>query len=70
MKKFFNECSWMFITAILSAFLAVSSPAQSLGQSGDWGKEWDETTQAAKKEGRLVYHAGDSAEPYFNEFGK
>jgi ABC-type Fe3+ transport system substrate-binding protein len=33
-------------------------------------KEWEMTIQAAKKEGRLVYHAGDSAEPYFNEFGK
>ncbi len=70
MKKFFDRSSSIFFAAILSSFLAMSSPAQSLGQSGDWEKEWEMTIQAAKKEGRLVYHAGDSAEPYFNEFGK
>jgi len=70
MKRFFDRSSSMFLTAILISFLVMSSPAQSLGQSGDWEKEWEMTIQAAKKEGRLVYHAGDSAEPYFNEFGK
>ena len=70
MKKFFDRSSWMFFTAVLSAYLAVSSPAPTLGQSGDWEKEWKETIQAAKKEGRLVYHAGNAAESYFNEFGK
>ncbi len=70
MKRFYDRSSSMFLTAILSSFLAVSSPAPTLGQSGDWEKEWEMTIQAAKKEGRLVYHAGDSAEPYFNEFGK
>ncbi len=70
MKKFFDRSSSIFLTAILGSFLIVSSPAPTLGQSGDWEKEWKETIQAAKKEGRLVYHAGDSAEPYFNEFGK
>ena len=70
MEKFFDRSSSIFFAAILSLFLVMSSPAQSLGQSGDWEKEWKETIQAAKKEGRLVYHAGDSAEPYFNEFGK
>ena len=69
MEKFFDRSSSIFFAAILSLFLVMSSPAQSLGQSGDWEKEWKETIQAAKKEGRLVYHAGDSAEPYFNEFG-
>ena len=54
MKRFFDRSSSMFFAAILSSFLAVSSPAPTLGQSGGWEKEWEMTIQAAKKEGRLV----------------
>jgi len=70
MKKYFDRSNWMFITAILSAFLALSSPAPTLGQTGDWEKEWKMTIQAAKKEGKLVYHSGNAAEAYFREFRK
>ena len=70
MKKFFDRSSWMFFTAILSAFLAVSSPDQTLGQSGDWEKEWEMTIQAGKKEAKLVFHSGNSTEAYFREFRK
>ena len=70
MKKFFNRSSSIFFTAILCSFLALSSPAPTLGQSGDWEKEWQTTIQAAKKEGKIVFHSGNSAEPYFNEFRK
>ncbi len=70
MKMFFDRFGSMLFTALLSLFLAVTSPVQAQGQNGDWEKEWKMTIQAANKEGRLVYHAGDSAEPYFNEFGK
>ncbi len=70
MKRFFDRSSSMFFAAILSSFLAVSSPAPTLGQSGNWEKEWEMTIQAAKKEGRLVFHSGNSTEPYFHEFQK
>ena len=70
MKKFFDRLSSLCFTAILCSFLTVSLPTPTLGQSGDWKKEWKMTIQAAKKEGRLVYHSGNAAEAYFNEFGK
>lgn len=70
MKKFFNRSSSMFFTAILSSFLIISSPAQTVGQSGDWEKEWEKTIRAAKKDGKLVFHSGNSVEPYFHEFQK
>jgi len=70
MKKFFNRSCSMLFAAILSSFLVIGSPAQTLGQSGDWEKEWEMTIQAAKKEGKLVYHSGNSAELYFRVFRK
>ncbi len=71
MKEFINHSSWMFFTAILlGLFLVIGSPAQTLGQSGNWQKDWEMTIQAAKKEGKLVYHSGNSAEAYFGEFRK
>src|SRR5262245_8931730 len=70
MKRFFNRSSSMFFAAILSSFLVISSPAQTLGQSTDWEKEWKMTIQAAKKDARLVFHSGNSVEPYFHEFQK
>lgn len=65
-----NRCRWMFTAAIWVLLLAVVLPVAAWGQGGGWEVEWQATIVAAKKEGRLVYHAGDSAEPYFNEFGK
>jgi iron(III) transport system substrate-binding protein len=56
--------------SILISFLVTGSPAQTLGQTGDWEKEWKVTIQAARKEGKLVFHAGNSVEPCFNEFQK
>jgi iron(III) transport system substrate-binding protein len=69
MKKFFSRSRSMFFTAIFSA-LALSSPAQTQEQSKDWEKKWQTTIQAAKNEGKLVYHSGNSSEPYFHEFQK
>src|SRR5215510_16380922 len=70
MKKLFNRTSVIFCTAILSSLLVISSPSQTMGQSGDWENEWKVTIQAAKKEGKLVFHSGNSVEPVFNEFQK
>ena len=71
MKKFLNRINSILITAILPvSFLVIGSPAQTLGQSGDWKKEWETTIKAAKKEGKLVYHSGNSAEAYFGVFRK
>jgi len=66
MKKFLNRSSSMFFAAISISLLVISSPTQTLGQSGDWEKEWEITIQAAKKEGKLVFHSGNSTEPYFH----
>ena len=70
MKKFFNPRAAMFFTAILLSLAVNSSPAQTQQQRGDWEKQWQGTIQAAKKEGKLVYHSGNSSEPYFHEFEK
>jgi iron(III) transport system substrate-binding protein len=70
MKKFFNRSSSIFFTAMLTSFLVISAPAQTAGQSKDWEKEWEMTIQAAKKEGKLAFHSGNSVEPYFHEFQK
>jgi iron(III) transport system substrate-binding protein len=70
MTKFFNRSRSIFFAAILSSFLVISSPIQTVGQSGDWEKEWKMTIQAAKNEGKLLYHSGNSTEPYFHEFQK
>ncbi len=71
MKKFFNRNSSMLFTAILlGSLLVMGTPAQSQGQNGSWKKEWEKTIKAAKKEGKLVFHSGNSVEAYFHEFGK
>jgi iron(III) transport system substrate-binding protein len=70
MKKFFNRSSSIFFTAILSSLPVISSSAQTQEQSGDWQKKWQTTIQAAKNEGKLLYHSGNSTEPYFHEFQK
>jgi ABC-type Fe3+ transport system substrate-binding protein len=70
MKKLINRSSSIFAAAIFSSFLVISSPAQTAAQSADWEKEWKVTIQAAKKEGKLVFHSGNSVEPYFHEFQK
>src|SRR5262249_47103322 len=69
-KRSFNRISSIFFMSILISFLVTGSPAQTLGQSGDWEKEWKVTIQAARKEGKLVFHSGNSVEPVFNEFQK
>jgi iron(III) transport system substrate-binding protein len=70
MKKSFNRSSAAFFTAILSSFFIVSPPARAQEKTRDWEKEWKMTIQAAKKEGKLVFHSGNSVEPYFHEFQK
>ena len=70
MKKFFKRSSSLFFAAILSSFPVIDSLAQSVRQSKDWEKEWESTSRAAKKDGKLVFHSGNSVEPYFQEFEK
>ena len=70
MKKFFKRSSALFFAAILSSFSVIESLAQTVRQSKDWEKEWESTIQAAKKDGKLVFHSGNSVEPYFQEFEK
>jgi hypothetical protein len=70
MKELYNRSSSIFFVVILSSFVVISSPFQTVGQSRDWEKEWKITIQAAKKEGKLVFHSGNSVEPYFHEFQK
>ena len=55
MKKFFDRGSSMFFTAVLSSFLVLSSPAQTIGQSKDWEKEWETTIRAARKRGKACF---------------
>ncbi len=40
------------------------------GQQAQWEKEWERTIAAAKKEGRLVYHAGSTSEAFVRAFQK
>jgi iron(III) transport system substrate-binding protein len=70
MKKSFNRSSAAFFAAIFASFLIVSPPARAQEKSRDWGQEWKMTVQAAGKEGKLVFHSGNSVEPYFHEFQK
>jgi iron(III) transport system substrate-binding protein len=70
MKTLFNRSSSMVFTALLTSLLAISSTAQTQEQSKDWDKKWQATIQAAKNEGKLVYHSGNSSAPYFQEFEK
>ena len=70
MKTFFKRSSSLFFAALLSSFPVIDSLAQTVGQSRDWEKEWEMTIRAAKKDGKLVFHSGNSVEPYFHEFQK
>ena len=70
MKKLFERSSPIFFATLLSSFLIIGAPARSAEQNTEWEKEWKATIQAAKKEGKLVFHSGNSVEPYFHEFEK
>ena len=70
MKNCFNRSNAIFLVTILNSLLLISSPARSQEQSKDWEKRWQMTVQAAKNEGKLVYHSGNSSESYFHEFQK
>ena len=48
MKKCFDRSSSIFFTAVLSSFLLIGTPAQTVGQSRDWEKEWETTIRAAR----------------------
>src|SRR5262245_28734134 len=67
--KFFNQKNTTLYAAIVM-FLVIGSFARGQEQGGDWEKRWQKTIQAAKSEGKLVYHSGNSSEPYFQEFEK
>ncbi len=70
MKRSFRLTIPTFFAAIFHSLLLIGSPVQTFGQSADWEKEWKTTIQAAKKEGKLVFHSGNTVEPFFHEFEK
>jgi iron(III) transport system substrate-binding protein len=70
MNRSFSRTGAAFFSAILSSFLVVGPPARAQEKSRDWEKEWKTTVQAAGKEAKLVFHSGNSVEPYFHEFQK
>lgn len=70
MKEFCNRGRSIFVILILIAFPVIVSAAQTAAQGGDWEKEWEAAIRAAKKEGELVFHSGNSSEPYFQAFQK
>src|SRR5262245_66154329 len=70
MKKFFKRSSSLLVATLLTVLPIIDAPAQTVRQSKDWEKEWESTIRAAKKDGKLVFHSGNSVEPYFQEFEK
>jgi iron(III) transport system substrate-binding protein len=70
MNRFFVRSRSLFFAAILTSLLVTDSLAQNVKPSRDWEKEWEATIRAAKKDGKLVFHSGNSVEPYFREFEK
>ena len=54
---------------LLVAILVLGSLKNSEAQA-TWQKEWQQTVQAAKKEGKVVLHVSESYEPIFREFQK
>jgi iron(III) transport system substrate-binding protein len=70
MQRCLTRPSLIFFAAVLSSFLVITSPSQTVGQTRDWEKEWNAAIAAAKKDGKLVFHSGNSVEPIFNEFQK
>jgi len=70
MVKSYRQRSSLFLAATIGSFLVFTWSAQVQGQTGGWEREWQKTIQAAKKEGKLVFHSGNSTEPYFHEFQK
>ena len=55
-------------SALSSILFFVAGVEVVLGQQPQWKKGWERTIAAAKKEGKLVYHAGSASENYFREF--
>ena len=70
MKKCLDRTSSIYFAATLGLLLLITSPAQTQEQGRDWEKKWQATIQAAKNEGKLVYHSGNASEAYFQEFHK
>ncbi len=54
---------------LLVALVVLGSLKNSEAQA-TWQKEWQQTVQAAKKEGKVVLHVSESYEPIFREFQK
>lgn len=68
--KRLEQANFMFLTAAIHLCLVFAWTGLSQGQDRGWEKEWEKTTQAAKKEGQLVFHSGDATEAFFSEFQK
>lgn len=52
------------------AILLLPGAVANVQAQSDWRTEWEKTLAAAKKEGRLVIHAGPGKEAFFAEFDK
>ena len=60
----------VFASAFSSFLFLVAGVETGRGQQPQWKIEWERTIDSAKKEGKLVYHAGSAVEPVFREFQK
>ena len=58
------------IAGIVFSILLLPGAVANVQAQSDWRTEWEKTLAAAKKEGRLVIHAGPGQEAFFAEFDK
>ncbi|MCH6545926.1 MAG: ABC transporter substrate-binding protein [Deltaproteobacteria bacterium] len=59
------------LVSVISFLLFLAAGVEvSRSQQPQWKEEWKRTVTAAKKEGKLVYHAGSASAPYLREFQK
>lgn len=59
-----------YIAGIVFAILLLPGAVANVQAQSDWRTEWEKTLAAAKKEGRVVIHAGPGQEAFFAEFDK
>ena len=59
------------LVSVISFLLFLAAGVEvGRSQQPQWKEKWKQTVTAAKKEGKLVYHAGSASAPYFREFQK
>ncbi len=59
-----------YIAGMVFAILLLPGAVANVQAQSDWRTEWEKTLAAAKKEGRVVIHAGPGQEAFFAEFDK